>query len=137
MAKLTRFGISIDSDLLKKFDSLISNENYSNRSEAIRDLIRDRLVEEEWAGNEIVAGAILMVYNHHTRGLSGKLTDIQHDHGDTVISTHHIHIDHHNCMEILAVKGKAKEIVALHNKLKSVKGVKHCELSKATVGKKV
>jgi CopG family nickel-responsive transcriptional regulator len=102
MSGLTRFGVSIPNSLLNDFDRLISQKGYQNRSEAIRDLIRDSLVTEEWkAGNREMVGAISLVYSHHTRELSRILTQMQHDHYKTILSTLHIHLDEHNCLEIL------------------------------------
>ncbi len=137
MGSLIRFGVSLPIELLKNFDILIKKMGYNNRSEAIRDLIRKSLIEEEWKSKKEVAGAILLVYNHHTRELVNKLLDIQHDFGKLIISVQHVHLDHDNCMEVLAVKGKTHEIKELYYKLKSVRGVKQCELVKATTGKKV
>ena len=106
MANLFRFGISLEKKLLDEFDILIKRKNYSNRSEAFRDLIRQELVKEEWAEGSEVVGAITLVYDHHKRELVNKLTDIQHDFQGTIISTQHIHLDHDNCLELIAVKGK-------------------------------
>ncbi len=137
MAELVRFGVSIEDNLLKKFDRLISNRGYSTRSEALRDLIRQELVKKEWEEDQEVAGTITFIYDHHMRGLSSKLTDLQHDHQDTIISTQHIHLDHHNCLEIVAVKGTASEVQELANALKSVKGVRHGALSMTSTGKAI
>ena len=129
MSVLTRFGVSLEKDLLEKFDKLIKQKNYTNRSEAIRDLIRQDLVKKQWASGADVAGAITLVYDHHQREVGNKLTDIQHDFGKLIISTQHIHLDHHNCLEIIAVKGSPKKIQKLADILKSVKGVNHGTLS--------
>lgn len=134
---LIRFGVSLNKDLLKKFDQLIRKRQYSNRSEAIRDLIRESLVKKEWEGNKEVAGAITLVYNHHKRELVGKLMDIQHHYHDSIISTQHIHLDDNNCFEIVAIKGKSKEVEELFWKLKSAQGVKHGGLTLTTTGKAV
>lgn len=136
MSELFRFGVSVEKKLLEKFDQVIQEENYSNRSEAIRDLMRDKFVQKQWKGNETVAGAVSMVYDHHKRELLSHLTDIQHDYQELIVCTQHIHLDHSNCMEILAVRGKAKSIENLTNTLKAVKGVKHCSLSMTTLGAK-
>jgi CopG family nickel-responsive transcriptional regulator len=135
---LLRFGVSIEENLLKKFDSFISSNNYRNRSEALRDLIRIALVEEEWenASGE-VAGAIVLVYDHHKRELVNKLIDIQHDYNKYIISSQHIHLDHDNCLEIIVVKGSMKFIQEILSKLKSAKGVKHASLTKSTLGKNI
>ena len=134
---LIRFGVSIDRDLLIKFDRLIKGKKYTNRSEAFRDLIRQELIQEQWQGNLEVAGAITLVYNHHKRELVNKLMDIQHDFGALIISSQHIHLDHNNCLEIIAVKGSPKLAMHLSDTLKSVKGVKHAALSMSSAGKEI
>ena len=106
MSRITRFGISMDSRLLERFDRVISSQGYANRSEAFRDLIRERLVKEEWKTAETeTVGTITIIYDHHTRELTENLTAHQHVHHNHVISTMHVHLDHHNCLEVLAVKG--------------------------------
>ena len=137
MQNLFRFGISLPKDLLDKFDKLIAEKNYTNRSEAFRDLIRQELVKKEWEEGEDVAGTITIIYDHHQRELATKLMDIQHDQGKSIISTQHIHLDHHNCMEIIAVRGSAKEVQKLSDMLKSVKGVKHSTLGMSSTGKHI
>jgi CopG family nickel-responsive transcriptional regulator len=135
MSGLIRFGISLDKELSEKFDELIRRKAYTNRSEAIRDLIRQDLVEQEWLHGNEVAGAITLIYNHHKRELLNKITDIQHNFQKAIISAQHIHLDHHNCLEIIAVKGNPTEIEKLASALKAVKGVKHSTLSMSTTGK--
>jgi len=137
MSKLIRFGVSLEEGLLKQFDSFLKVKNYPNRSEAIRDLIRQDLVKKEWLEGKEVAGAITLVYDHHKRELVNKLTEIQHDFGGMVISSQHIHLDHHNCLEMIAVKGNPNKIQQLADKLKATKGVKHGSLSMATTGEKL
>ncbi|MBM3253785.1 MAG: nickel-responsive transcriptional regulator NikR, partial [Candidatus Omnitrophica bacterium] len=132
MSKLVRFGISLENELLNKFDKLISERNYSNRSEAFRDLIRQELVKKEWQEGKEIAGAITLIFNHHKRELLDKLTDIQHDFQKIIISTQHIHLDHNNCLEIIAIKGNPKDAIELADILKSIKGVKHGTLSMST-----
>ena len=134
---LVRFGVSLDKNLLEKFDHLIENKNYTNRSEAFRDLIRQELITKEWAGGEDIAGTITIIYDHHQRELATKLMDLQHDHGKNIISTQHIHLDHHNCMEIIAVRGSAKEAQKLADMLKAVRGVKHATLGMSSTGKHI
>lgn len=134
MSGLVRFGISLDEGLLKKFDEHIRTRNYSNRSEAIRDLIREDLVRREWRENKEVTGAITVVYDHHTRALVNRVLDLQHDYHDQIISTQHIHLDHDNCLEIIVTRGQAKEVEALFGKLKSLKGIKHAGISMTTAG---
>lgn len=132
---MLRFGVSLEKELLEKFDQLIKEKNYKNRSEAIRDLIRQELVKKEWQGGKEVAGAITVIYNHHRRQLVDKLTDTQHDFQKIIISTQHIHLDHDNCLEIIAVKGTPKEVKKLADTLRSIKGVKHGTLSMSSTGK--
>ena len=136
MAGLTRFGVSIPDSLLGDFDRLIAHKGYQNRSEAIRDLIRDSLVTEEWReGNRGMVGTISLVYSHHTRELSRILTKLQHNHYRTILSTLHIHMDEHNCLEVLVVKGKGEEIKKIGDRLIGTKGVKHGRLSLTSTGK--
>ena len=135
MPKLFRFGVSLDKSLLDKFDRLIREKNYTNRSEALRDLIRQELVRKQWQKGREVAGAIIIIYDHHQRELSNKITDIQHDFQKIIMSTQHIHLDHNNCLEMIAVKGAPKEAQRLADFLKSVKGVKHGTLSMSSTGK--
>ncbi len=131
-----RFGISLENALLKGFDSLIKQKGYTSRSEAIRDLIRDCLVKEEWEyGSKETVGAITIVYSHNTRELSDTLTDIQHHFHSSIISSMHIHLDHHNCLEVIIVKGKGREIKKIADKLIGTRGVKHGKLSLTTTGK--
>lgn len=130
MSELSRIGVAIDSDLLAKFDELIANRGYTNRSEAFRDLIRDELVEKAWEGPESpVVGTVTLVYDHHVRLLSDRLTDLQHDHYHLILSTMHVHLDHDNCLEVLVVKGRAKDVKKIADALISTKGVKHGRLT--------
>ncbi|MDD5005312.1 MAG: nickel-responsive transcriptional regulator NikR [Candidatus Omnitrophica bacterium] len=137
MAKVFRFGVSLDKDLLEKFDRLLNSKNYSNRSEAFRDLIRHELVEREWQQGKEVAGAITIIYDHHKRDILNKIMDMQHDFQKIIISTQHIHLDHNNCLEIIAVKGSPAEVRKLADTLKSIKGVKHGTLNMSTTGKEI
>jgi len=138
MNNIKRFGVSIESSLIEKFDDYIKSKNYTNRSEALRDLIRKEFVEEEWSeSDKNAAGAIVLVYDHHKRELVDNLTDIQHDYHKIIISTQHIHLNHRICLEIIAVKGKIIEIYQLESKLKSIKGVKHISLSKSTLAEDI
>ena len=134
MSDLYRFGVSLDKPLIESFDKIIQEENYQNRSEAIRDLIREKLVQKKWTQGGIVAGAIVMTYDHHKRELVNRLLDIQHDHHDIILSTQHVHLDHHNCLEVIAVKGNARAVELLANNLKSLVGVKHVSLSISSAG---
>jgi len=137
MSSLVRFGVSLDKGLLDKFDKLIESKSYTNRSEAFRDLIRQELIQKQWQSGQEVAGAIILIYDHHKRELVNKLMDIQHEFGGMIISSQHVHLDHNNCLEIIAVKGSPKEAQKLADSLKSVKGVKHGTLSMSTTGKEI
>ena len=130
-----RFGVSIPPKLLDRFDQTIVEQGYTNRSEAIRDLIRDRLVELDWQAEETeTVGTVTLVYNHHTRELSEKLTELQHQAHEAVISAMHVHMDAHNCLEVLVVRGEGKDIKRIADKLISTKGVKHGKLVMTTLG---
>lgn len=135
MSQLSRIGVAIDSDLLKRFDSLIAKRGYSNRSEAFRDLIRDELVEKAWEspGSPVVA-TVTLVYDHHVRLLSEKLIDLQHEFYHYILSTLHVHLDHDNCLEVLVVKGKASAVKKIADVLVSTKGVKHGRLTITSSG---
>ena len=129
MGDLSRIGVSIDADLLRRFDSYITDKGYENRSEAFRDLIRDRLVDSVVIGpNAFVVGTVTLIYDHHTRLLPEKLTDIQHEHHDIIISTMHAHLDHENCLEVIVLRGKSKDVQRLADRLISTKGVQHGRL---------
>lgn len=129
MENLIRFGVSIEPNLLKEFDKFISDKSYKNRSEAIRDLIRNNLIEKDCEdGNKEAVGTITIVYDHHKWKLTDTLTNIQHKNHASIISTLHVHLDHDNCLEILVVKGKGKEIKKISDQLISTKGVKHGKL---------
>lgn len=127
---LVRFSVSIDKFLVEKFDKVIKLEKYNNRSKAISDLINSYLVEKKVSvgDNVKIAGAVILVYDHHKRCLTEKLTDIQHDFTDIIISTQHVHLTHSKCLEIITVKGMYKNIKNLYNKLKAVKGVLNSRL---------
>jgi len=137
MAQLVRFGVSLDAGLLAEFDRLIGAKRYTNRSEAIRDLIRQELVQKEWAEGGEVAGTITLVYDHHQRELARRLMNIQHDHGQNIVSTQHVHFDHHNCLEVITVKGDPRKVQALAETIRAVRGVKHVALGMSTVGKHI
>jgi CopG family nickel-responsive transcriptional regulator len=134
MADIVRFGVSLEECLLRRFDEHIHKKKYTNRSEAIRDLIREELVRQQWRENSEVTGAITLVYDHHQRGLVSRLLNIQHDCHHTIFSTQHIHLDHDNCLEIIITKGKAEIIEELYGKLKSSKGVNHAGFAMAMTG---
>jgi CopG family transcriptional regulator, nickel-responsive regulator len=133
---IMRCGVSLHKVLLDKFDRLIARQGYANRSEAIRDLIRDRLVAEEWeAGNQETVGTVTLVYSHDTRELTENLNEMQHHHHSAIISTVHVHLDEHTCLEVRSLRGKGDEIKAIADKLIGTKGVKHGKLTVTTTGK--
>jgi len=132
-----RFGVSMDPELLDSFDKVIEQKGYSNRSEAIRDLVRDYLVRQEWEEGQEIVGTITLVYNHHVRELTDALTALQHDYSDKVLSTLHIHLDHANCLEVIAVRGPSKEVQYIADRIIGIKGVKHGRLAATTTGKRL
>jgi CopG family nickel-responsive transcriptional regulator len=137
VAQLSRFSVSIESELLRKFDNFVKEKSYPNRSFAFRELIRTSLVTEEWSQQDEVAGVIALAYNHHKRELVTNLTKIQHKFRHLILSTQHIHLDHDNCLEVIVVKGKPGEAQELCDMLKATKGVKHGTLSMATTGRRI
>ena len=132
---LARFAISIDRKLIDRFDRSLNEKGYTNRSEAVRDLIRDSLVEGEWESDKEVVGTITLVYNHHTRELPDTLNDIQHDSYNSIISNLHVHLDQHNCLEVMVVRGKSSVVKKIADRLIGTKGVVHGKLTMATTGK--
>ncbi|MGH9739275.1 MAG: nickel-responsive transcriptional regulator NikR [Candidatus Acidiferrales bacterium] len=135
MAKLARTGVSLEQDLLKKFDDFIGKKGYQNRSEAIRDLIRERLVQEESDENKMVVGSLTFIYDHHRHNLTEKLVAAQHQAGDNVLAATHVHLDHHNCLEVIIMKGRGSDLRNLANGILSLRGVKHGQLVVTTTGK--
>lgn len=135
MSKIVRFGVSLDADLLEQFDGQCRKRGYQARSEAIRDLIRKSLIEQEWDDcSREVAGSLSLVFDHHSSNLSQRLTSVQHDYHHYIISSMHVHLDHDNCLEVLALKGPAQELRKLSELLIATKGVKHGQLTLATTG---
>ena len=133
---VSRFSVSLPPSLLRQFDKMSDQQGYNNRSLAIGDMMRDRLVEHRQKfGNTDIAGTITLVYDHHKPHLQATLTNIQHDHYDVILSTIHVHLDHHNCLEVLLVRGKAAIIKRISDELISSKGVKHGKLTVTTTGK--
>lgn len=131
MGILSRIGIALDSDLLKRFDRSIRHRGYTNRSEAFRDLIRDRLVTEQTAAPEsTVVGTVTLIYDHHAHGVGEKLTELQHAFHQLVVSTSHAHLDHESCLEVLIVHGKSAEVEQFADRLMGLKGVQHGRLVK-------
>ena len=135
MSKVTRFGVSLEDDLLKNFDVLIEKIGYSSRSEAIRDLIRNRLVEEEWEEESTITIGILgLTFDHEARELTEKLTKIQHQYINAIVSSTHIHLDHHNCLEVILLKGESGLIKKISDELISTRSVKYGKLLMMTTG---
>lgn len=136
MSDLERYTITMPHELFEAFDKRNALKGYRNRSEAVRDLVREALIKDEWANpDEHVAATITLVYDHHTRALSDKITEVQHDCGEMIISTLHVHLDHHNCMEVIVLRGVARQIRAAADTLSCIKGVKHAQLTLTTDGK--
>ncbi len=133
---MVRFGISLPGELQKRFDRLIKEKGYANRSEALRDLMREMLVRKEWErADQEVAGTITLVYNHHQRELVSRLTEIQHNYHQIIISGQHVHLDHDNCLEVVIMKGRASQVLSLGQRLRAVKGVKFGEVTMASTGR--
>ncbi|AFL94757.1 nickel responsive regulator [Thermococcus cleftensis] len=136
--KITRFGVSVPDELLRKFDRIIEEKGYVNRSEAIRDMMRDFIIRHEWeTGDAEVAGTITMLYNHDEADVVKELLDLQHDYLHEIISSIHVHMDEHNCLEVIIVKGKASRIKEIADRLLSLKGVKHGKLVMTGTGKEL
>ena len=136
MSNLTRFGVSLDEELLKQFDRVIARKGYTNRSEAIRDLIREDLVREQWElGTDQAVGTITLVYDHEVPDLSDRLTDLQHAHYKAIVSAMHVHLDPHHCLEVLVLRGKARVLKAIADRLIGTRGVKHGTFSATAEGR--
>jgi CopG family transcriptional regulator, nickel-responsive regulator len=131
-----RFTVSLPPTLMRQLDDMTAEKGYTNRSLAIADMIRDHLVEHrQKTGSGEIAGTITLVYDHHKQHVQETLTDIQHDHHDLIISSLHVHLDHHNCLEVLIVRGKASQVKRIADELIAAKGVKHGKLTVTTTGK--
>jgi CopG family nickel-responsive transcriptional regulator len=138
MEKVTRFGVSVDTKLLNRFDRLIGNLGYESRSEAFRDLIREKLVSEEWKDEKTeTVGILALVFSHDTRELTEILTRIQHEYLEVIVSSTHIHLDHHNCLEVIILKGQSRLIRKISDKLLATRNVKHGKLITTTTGKDI
>ena len=135
MRDLTRISISLEKDLLARFDRFAAHEGYPTRSEGLKALMRRDLVRQEWTRTGLVAGAVTLVYDHHRRGVVAKITDVQHDFSSLIVSTQHVHLDHDHCLEIVVVKGTATRIRKLVAALHALKGLKHSSLVMTSVGK--
>jgi CopG family transcriptional regulator, nickel-responsive regulator len=135
MAELIRTGISLERELLEMFDRAIGRKGYTNRSKAIRDLVRDYAVSEDVETNRIVVGSLTLVYNHHKPGLSERITDIQHHAGPKVLAATHVHLDHEYCLEVVIMKGRSSEVQHVAEQILTLRGVKHGRLVLTTTGK--
>ncbi|MFZ5774177.1 MAG: nickel-responsive transcriptional regulator NikR [Thermodesulfobacteriota bacterium] len=131
---LKRFSISLEEDLLNNFDEFIKKKKYSNRSEAIRDLIRKAFVQEAWEADQKVMGVISLVYDHHRHQLQERITELQHDYHHQIVSTTHVHMDHHNCLEVIIVRGQARTVQELAASLIATRGVKDGHLAMSSTG---
>ena len=123
MAELVRFGVAMERPLLERFDQLVEQRGYANRSEALRDLVRHELDQDAWRRGQQTVATITLVYDHHVRELTERLTEIQHDSGSLILSTLHVHLDHHHCLEVIAAKGPARVLKTLAERLLGTKGV--------------
>jgi len=132
---LQRFTVSMEDNLLADFDDFIRDHHYKNRTEALRDLIRGRIIEKEWEADKDVMGVISLVYDHHQHKLQEKVTKLQHGFHNQIVSTTHVHMDHHNCLEVIIVKGKTGEVRGLADSLSALRGVRNASLSMSSTGK--
>lgn len=135
MPNMVRLSISLEGDLADELDRLVSRAGYENRSEYLRDLIRNQLVEEEWTYGREVLGTITLIYDHHQSGLSDKLNALQHDHHASVLASTHVHMDHHVCAEMIMLRGKPEVLRTMADGMKKLKGVLHSALSVSSTGK--
>ncbi|MDO5581812.1 MAG: nickel-responsive transcriptional regulator NikR [Planctomycetia bacterium] len=133
MGKMTRISISVDEDLLKNFDAFVAERNFPTRSEAMKNIMRDALIQEEWTKGDFVAGNISLVYDHHKPGIVQKLLDSQHDFCEEIVCSQHVHLDHFNCMEIIVLRGKGHRIREILNRLRQIKGLKNIVLTMSGV----
>ncbi|MCI5146103.1 MAG: nickel-responsive transcriptional regulator NikR [Candidatus Electrothrix sp. AR3] len=131
---LKRFSVSLEEQLLETFDGYIHRHGYSNRSEAVRDLIRNKLINEEWEQDSEVVGVVTLVYDHHQAQLQERITEAQHDYYQLITSTTHVHMDHNNCLEVTIVKGKASQVQQLAERMIALRGVKHGNLTMSSTG---
>ena len=136
-SRIARFGVSLERELLSQFDAFVQKRGFPTRSEAVRTLVRERLVEGEWLKGKDVAGAIVLVYDHGRRDIVRRLTAVQHDFHKTVLSTQHVHLDHDNCLEVVVVRGTSANVHRLYKGLQAIKGMKHVSLSAGTTGRAI
>ena len=131
---ISRFGVSLEEDVLKALDSYVIENNFANRSQAIRHLVEENIVVKKWQCNNIVAGAVILLYDHHKSDISTKSNEIQHQYFDAVLSSQHFHLSHDNCLEIIAIKGEAARLTELSDKLIGMKGIMHGKLVMSKAG---
>jgi CopG family nickel-responsive transcriptional regulator len=136
-SRLIRFGVSLERDLLSQFDTFVQDKKFPTRSEAIRALIKERLVRKEWLSGKEVAGVIVLVYDHGRREILNRIIRVQHESHENVISTQHVHLDHDNCLEVVVVKGKPRDVDRLYKGLQFIKGIKHISLNTGTTGRRI
>ena len=135
MSDLVRFTVSIEKSLFDKLEKQVANHDYRNRSEFVRDLVRNYMVEQEWRTDKVLLGTISLLYDHHTRGLTERLIAQQHHFTGAVLATTHVHLDHHLCAEMIMVRGKGQDIKALTDRLQREKGVLHAKLTTGSTGR--
>ena len=136
-SRLVRFGVSLEKELLSSFDSFVKDKKFPTRSEAIRALIKETLVRKEWLSGREVAGAIVLVYDHGRRDILNKITHVQHESHEIVVSTQHVHLDRDNCLEVIVLKGKPRGVESLYKDLQAIKGIKHISLNTGTTGREI
>lgn len=134
MSDLVRFTVSIEKPLFEKLEKEVADHDYRNRSEFVRDLVRNHMVEQEWQTDKVLLGTISLLYDHHARGLTERLTEQQHHFTGTVLATTHVHLDNNLCAEMIMVRGKGKDIMALTDRLQREKGVLHAKLATGSTG---
>ena len=136
MSQITRISISVEEELMNQFDLYSAEQGYPTRSEAVKAVIRDALVLQQWEKGKDVAGAVSVVYDHHKAGIVQKILTTQHDWSDVILCSQHVHLDHDNCMEIIAVRGRGERIKNFLSHLRTIKGLKHSVLTMSTTGDK-
>ncbi|MFN8206230.1 MAG: nickel-responsive transcriptional regulator NikR [Bacteroidales bacterium] len=131
---IKRFGVSLEEDVLKTLDNYVVENSFSNRSQALRFLIEKQSVKKKWKEDQLVAGVLVLVYDHHKRDITNQLVEVQHDYHHHIIAVQHVHLDHHNCLETIALKGRAIELTDLSNRIIGLKGIRNGKLVMSLVG---
>jgi len=137
MSNLVRMSLSLEKPLLDHLEAMVARSQYTNRSEFVRDMIRRQIVEQEWQANEDAVGTITLVYDHHARTLSKKLTELQHRHHRAILASTHVHLTHDTCVEMILARGSADHIREIADLLGRQKGVLHASLSTSSTGKRL